>query len=194
VTAAYTAAATSVNLGTENITTAGFAVNLSAITTGNGFTVTNTGAATTFTGSSVADTLFGGAGKDILNGGAGNDVLAGGIGNDTLTGGAGSDVFVFNTAVGTDFDTITDFLSGTDKVQLSKATFTALGAINSVIASNQWLEAANHTATSATQRVIHDTVDGGLYYDADGNGTAAAVKIAVIGAGHLLNTDINVIA
>jgi len=212
VTEDYTATSASSNNGIANITTRGFAVNLSAVTASKGFAVTNTGSTAAFTGSSADDTLIGGTGTDTLTGGAGNDILNGGIGrdtliggdgndtligglgNDALTGGAGSDIFLFNTAAGTDFDTITDFLSGTDKVQLSKSFFGALGTVNSAIASNQWLEAANHTATSATQRVIHDTVDGGLYYDADGSGAAVAVKIAVIGAAHLVNADINLIA
>ena len=186
VTSAWTATATSVNKGIENISTAGLAVNLAAITTGNGFAVTNTGVATALTGSGLNDTLIGGVG---------NDTLSGGVGNDILTGGNGSDVFVFKNAFGTNnIDTITDFLSKTDTVQLSKAIFTALGNVNQSITANQWLEATNHTATSLTQRVIHDTVDGGLYYDADGSGAIAAVKIAVIGVDHMVIGDISVIA
>jgi serralysin len=160
-------------------------VNLAAVTTGNGFTMTNTGGSLTFTGSGLNDTLIGGSGSDILIGGAGSDIL---------TGGKGSDVFVFNTAFSTDVDTITDFLSKTDVIKLSKTFFKALGDVNQTITSNQWIEATNHNATSQTQRVIHDTVDGGLYYDADGSGAIAALKIAVIGVGHIESGDISVIA
>ena len=44
----------------------------------------------------------------------------GGTGNDTLTGGAGADKFVFASALNslTNVDTITDFVSGTDKLVL----------------------------------------------------------------------------
>ena len=46
----------------------------------------------------------------------GNDTLIGGTGNDTLTGDAGNDIFVFAKDGST--DTITDFQTGADKVDL----------------------------------------------------------------------------
>jgi len=62
------------------------------------------------------DTLSGGLGNDKLLGGDGNDSLIGGAGSDTLTGGSGADTFVLDSTTG--IDTITDFLSGTDKIQI----------------------------------------------------------------------------
>ena len=47
------------------------------------------------------------------------DTLDGGAGADTLVGGAGADLFVFNSKVGT--DSVTDFVSGTDKFVFSQA-------------------------------------------------------------------------
>jgi Ca2+-binding RTX toxin-like protein len=91
VSAAFTAAASTTNAGTANLSSNAFAVDLSAAAGANGFTVTNTGAATTFTGSAQADTLIGGAGNDTLIGGAGNDSLTGGAGNDTFNVGSGTD-------------------------------------------------------------------------------------------------------
>ncbi|MES2677735.1 MAG: calcium-binding protein [Pseudomonadota bacterium] len=83
------------------------------------------------------DTLYGGAHNDIINGNngndkligdTGNDILIGGAGADNLTGGAGRDSFVFNffsessatidTNNITNIDTITDFKSGEDKIDL----------------------------------------------------------------------------
>ena len=64
------------------------------------------------------DNMFGDDGADTLNGGGGNDLLTGGTGNDTLTGGEGDDTFIFNTNEGPENDTITDFQSGQDTVQL----------------------------------------------------------------------------
>lgn len=58
-------------------------------------------------------TLMGG-GTDEGSGGAGNDVLAGGSGDDLLTGGAVAYVFIYRE----DLDTITDFVSGQDRVRL----------------------------------------------------------------------------
>lgn len=69
------------------------------------------------------DTIDGGNGGDFLHGGDGNDRLIGGGSRDYLEGGAGTDTFVFTTLsdFGTtgDWDEIADFVSGTDKIDLS---------------------------------------------------------------------------
>ncbi|MRW94135.1 hypothetical protein GJ699_29500 [Duganella sp. FT80W] len=67
------------------------------------------------------DTLVGNAGNDKLLGGDGNDLLIGGDGADTLTGGAGSDTFVLASKTG--IDTVTDFVSGIDKLALNQTLF-----------------------------------------------------------------------
>ena len=56
-------------------------------------------------------------GNDRLTGGAGADTLNGGPGDDRLAGGPGDDVFVFGPRDGS--DTVTDFRSGTDKIDLT---------------------------------------------------------------------------
>ena len=56
-----------------------------------------------------------------------SDLINGGIGNDVLNGGSGADTFVFTNFGSSNFDTIQDFLTGTDKIQISAA------AINSLI-------------------------------------------------------------
>jgi serralysin len=75
-------------------------------------------------GNAGADLLVGSGGGDTLNGGAGNDTLIGGTGRDLLTGGADSDVFKFVSVGGsgttaTTRDVVTDFVHGTDKIDLS---------------------------------------------------------------------------
>ncbi|MDX8522666.1 VCBS domain-containing protein, partial [Mesorhizobium dulcispinae] len=70
------------------------------------------------------DTLVGGGDNDTLVGGDGNDTLTGGAGIDTLTGGIGSDIFNYGSAVSdspasASNDTITDFVHGVDKIDLS---------------------------------------------------------------------------
>jgi Ca2+-binding RTX toxin-like protein len=70
----------------------------------------------TGTGNELANTIWGNVGADVLNGAGGNDTLSGGGGNDKLTGGTGADTFVFNSLVGS--DTVTDFTTGVDVVQL----------------------------------------------------------------------------
>lgn len=93
--------------------------------TGNALDNTLTGgtaAAETLSGLDGNDLLIGNAGKDALLGGTGDDVLRGMAGADLLTGGDGADVFVF-TATGDSttgqVDTITDFTSGIDRIDLS---------------------------------------------------------------------------
>ena len=63
------------------------------------------------------DVMAGGLGNDRLFGGQGDDTLDGGPGDDRLAGGPGADVFVFGPGHGE--DTVTDFSSGTDKVDLT---------------------------------------------------------------------------
>jgi Ca2+-binding RTX toxin-like protein len=63
------------------------------------------------------DLLFAGAGNDHVRGGVGDDVIEGGTGSDVLTGDAGADVFVIRATDGGG-DVITDFLTGTDKIQI----------------------------------------------------------------------------
>ena len=77
----------------------------------------------TLLASDSGSTLKGGGGNDTLIGGAGADTLVGGAGVDSLTGGAGADIFAFATgdssASSGQHDLITDFLSGTDKIDLT---------------------------------------------------------------------------
>jgi serralysin len=93
-----------------------------------------TGAAQTGTGNGLNNIIIGNALANALLGGAGDDRLAGGDERDFLTGGAGSDTFVaelnsmkksgksgsFST------DTILDFVSGTDKIDLSGLKFASI--------------------------------------------------------------------
>lgn len=71
------------------------------------------------------DRVFGGTGNDTLRGGNGNDVLNSDEGLDQMTGGAGADVFVFTrfqTLIpigGPQSERITDFLAGTDRLDVS---------------------------------------------------------------------------
>ena len=68
-----------------------------------------------------------GTGNDLNNtiqGNGNNNILTGGLGSDTLTGGLGIDTFKYNTLADSAFgalnrDTITDFLLGTDRLDLS---------------------------------------------------------------------------
>lgn len=76
-------------------------------------------------GGSQRDVLWGNDVANHLSGMGGDDVLQGFGGNDTLTGGDGNDTFVFGSSdiVGT--DTITDFQTGADKIDLHALDVTA---------------------------------------------------------------------
>ena len=69
-------------------------------------------------GNEGTDTLLGDKGNDTLDGGAGDDDLTGGYDDDVLTGGTGADIFRFRRGDGR--DTITDFTSGEDLIDISR--------------------------------------------------------------------------
>ena len=64
------------------------------------------------------DTIYGNGGNDVLKGAYDDDILVGGEGFDTLIGGKGNDTFVFES-LGFQQDTIVDFQSGEDVVEMS---------------------------------------------------------------------------
>jgi Ca2+-binding RTX toxin-like protein len=134
--------------------------------------IVGTAGANTLTGNGGVDFMFGGAGADTLNGGAGNDTLSGGIGND---------VFVFNSATANNLDTILDFTTGADKIQLSKSIFANLGATGNLTENSFWSAAGAVKGNDANDRVVYNTTTGALYYDADGSGSGAYVQIALLG-------------
>jgi Ca2+-binding RTX toxin-like protein len=132
-----------------------------------------------------ADSISGGAGGDTLTGGAGDDTLVGGAGNDVLTGGNGADRFVFETILGTsNIDTITDFVTGTDRIVLSaKILGKFIGSVASgAIAAGTLVVGAGDAAraTDTNDYLIYDTATDLLYYDADGSGKGTAVAFAKV--------------
>lgn len=88
----------------------------------------------TLSGGNGIDRVTGGKGKDLLQGnraddtlvgGPGSDTLEGGAGNDRLTGGGSKDFFVIAQEPAKQFDTITDFKLGTDRLMLFTDDYTA---------------------------------------------------------------------
>ena len=153
----------------------------------------------TILGSVQEDTLLGGDGNDFIDsgqdfdsidGGAGDDTLSGGFGgDDTITGGAGADHFRVDGA----FNTITDFVAGTDKLELD-GRFLARTGPNGQFAPNddRFYAAAGATdAHDATDRVIYNTTTGDVYYDPDGAGGTAAQRFTDVAG--LTATDITVV-
>ena len=135
--------------------------------------------ADTLDGGAGDDILIGGIGNDILNGGENNDSLDGGGNDDTLYGGAGKDVmsggggkdtFVFrNVSESTSAarDTITDFTSGLDKMDLS-----AIDANTNINAGGD--QAFNFIGASSFHKIAGELnyVNGVLSGDTNGDGLA----------------------
>ncbi|MBQ5948337.1 DUF4214 domain-containing protein [Massilia sp. ST3] len=69
----------------------------------------------------LAVNVTGNALDNVIKGNGAANVLAGGHGADILTGGAGKDVFVVDSDSGV--DTVTDFVSGADKIRIVQGAF-----------------------------------------------------------------------
>ena len=140
--------------------------------------------ANTLTGNITANILDGGLGNDSINGGAGDDLIIGGAGNDSLSGGLGSDVFWFTEAINaiSNKDIITDFLSGTDKLQFNLSIVSAVGGVGQFVTGDQrfWSNATG-VAHDASDRLIYNTSSGVLSYDSDGSGANGSIAIALLG-------------
>jgi Ca2+-binding RTX toxin-like protein len=134
------------------------------------------------------DFLIGSAVSDNLRGGNGNDTIDGGNGADNLFGGAGNDSFIFNSS-STGVDTINDFAIGGDTLRISSTGFGGAGVVGAAGA----LAAARFTtgtvANTAAQRFVYDNASGSLFFDIDGNGSAAQVQIALLNSRPALNNN-----
>ncbi len=120
------------------------------------------------TGNAAANSFFGGAGDDTLNGGAGSDVLI---------GGAGADSFVFDSALGiANSDGLHDFNATADSILLDNAIFTGLSA--GTLAATAFRSNAAGVAVNASDRIIHNTTTGQLFFDADGSGAGVQMEFA----------------
>ncbi|HYC01896.1 MAG TPA: hypothetical protein VED40_01300 [Azospirillaceae bacterium] len=88
--------------------------------------LTGTGGNDTLKGGQNGGQIFGNGGDDIIIGGNGDDVLAGGAGQNTVTGASGNDTF---SAHSLGHQIITDFVSGTDRIDLSGTGITDISLV-----------------------------------------------------------------
>lgn len=165
-------------LGNNGGTINNVVVDASGLTT-NGLTFEGNGNNQTFIGTSKADRFIGNGGNDTLTGGGGADTFVfGKVWTQVVTGAADTEQTYVNTAFNlTGKDTITDFLRGTDKLELHTDQFASLtgGITNANIKVG-----AGAVAGDSNDYLIFDTTTKTLKYDADGNGAGAAVDIAVL--------------
>jgi Ca2+-binding RTX toxin-like protein len=107
------------------------------------------------------DTLLGNNGADVLSGGEGNDVLEGGLGADAMTGGDGNDLFLYRIADPSELatlggDTITNFESGKDKINLMDLVFEF-----NIFSSNPFTEGFLKLDIVGADTVVKFDSDGG---------------------------------
>jgi Ca2+-binding RTX toxin-like protein len=121
------------------------------------------------------DLLNGGNNKDSLIGGAGNDRLIGGSGQDSLVGNQGQDIFVLTVARANSRDTIRDFSSKDDTIQISRSGFSRNLKLGKLRAEQFQLGSA---AQTGSDRFIYNRGAGTLFFDADGVGGTTQVQIA----------------
>ncbi|CAN7458544.1 calcium-binding protein [Rhizobium sp. LjRoot254] len=144
-------------------------------------------------GTNYIDVLTGNAKDNFLRGEDGDDTISGGAGNDELVGGGGSEIFIFDTALNeeSNVDSIQDFDVSDELIQLDVTIFTAFSGGGTPIAEEFLLvgEGDDLAATTAEQRLIYDSVNGDIYYDADGSGVGAMTRFAHVEAGLLLTNE-----
>jgi Ca2+-binding RTX toxin-like protein len=162
-------------LATDELLSASKSVNLTGNTKAN--ILLGHAGKNTLNGLSGNDILTGMAGNDKINGDAGNDQIYGGLGKDTLTGGAGKDTFYFDTTLASsNVDKIVSFSTKDDRIALEVDFFAGLTA--GKLASSAFYIGTK--ANGVEDRIIYNKTSGALSYDADGSGSMAAVKFAML--------------
>lgn len=142
------------------------------------------------TGNELDNAMQGNAGNDTLYGANGNDTIYGNGGNDLIRGGAGADVLygiggadTFRYTLNTDSltaspDTIQDFTSGTDKIDMS-----TIDANTGVAGDQAFTWTLFPTGTAGQWWFSADASTPNLYHlFFDFNGGGADMKIDVFGA------------
>ena len=119
------------------------------------------------------DVLRGNDNTDILNGGDGDDTLIGGTGQDCMTGGAGLDSFNFYAvnqpgATTATADRISDFVQGTDRIDLSFIDAKSTGTTaNDAFA---FIGAAAFSNVAGQLNILIDIPNNATYMQMDING------------------------
>jgi Ca2+-binding RTX toxin-like protein len=143
-------------------------------------------ATTSAAGTSAID-LTGNGVAQLVTGNAGANRIDGKGGLDALTGLGGKDIFVFSSTLGAgNVDTVADFNTVDDRIELENGVFTALTTLG-VLSVAAFRANTTGLAGDADDRIIYETDTGKLFYDADGTGAAAGIHFATLTAGLGLN-------
>jgi Ca2+-binding RTX toxin-like protein len=163
--AAWTATSSSSNAGSALLRTAGYAIDLTAITTGSGWRLVNSGPATTLTGSASADTITGGTGNDTLKGNAGADRFLITAGTDSvLDVGDGVDVIIVSSGATVEATVTTPWTATAESSNAGTARISSSGVsmdLTSVNSGLGWSLANTGAAASLTGSALNDTIAGG---------------------------------
>lgn len=170
------------NIGTINASTVTGNLNLAGVTYGT--------AGTTITTGTGNDVVNGSAGNDTINTGAGNDVVNGSAGTDTITLGAGADTVNFtavNQSNSTATDTITDFASAVDTINIAGLGATVYAGTQSTFALAQGALSAGGVKSAVFQADANT-----LWVDVDGNGTLDSndFRVKMTGVSSLAATSV----
>ena len=169
-----------------------------AITGGSGADVLTGGvSADVIIGGGGIDTIVGGGGADTITGGDGADVITGGVGLDTMTGGEGADKYIFDAAAAAnnmanigEFDTITDFVVGTDKLSFASVTDVVSGQQTAVQAAVTALSANATAANIATAMALANTTNLAVSFATFGGSTYVLYETTGNGADFVVADDI----
>ena len=150
--------------------------------TKNGLKFIGNGNTNTFIGTTKADTFISNGGHDVLTGSEGKDTFQFGK-IHTMTANFGGTAYedIATSIASADSDTITDFVSGTDKIALDNDFFASFTATGKISEANLVQGATGGTLTTSSFLSFDTDIDadtGVLSYDADGSGAGAAVVIA----------------
>jgi hypothetical protein len=138
--------------GTVNAQTVTGAVTFNgAAETLTPLTISTGVAGDTITGGAKADTIKSGTGDDIVDGSSGADIISGGAGADDFQYDNGNALGAVSDSSGVNYDTYTDFLSGTDEFDFT----VSFAALNSGVTVN----ATTLTATSS-KTLAQDSLSG----------------------------------
>jgi hypothetical protein len=182
----------SVNLNTKSVTLGGLVLAAQTVvgTNGSGGSIKGF---ESIIGSQRDDRFAGSAAADVIYGAGGNDFIAGGLGADSLTGASGVDTFVYFDVKDSGItrptrDLIFDFVSGTDKIDVSAID------TNAKLANDQafsWL-GVNEAYSGQGGEIRAVTIGSDTIIEADVNGDSKTdFSIDLVGTINLVGTDFN---